>query len=251
MKYQNFLPCLSNDHCVSGYCRKGTCQNPEKKHDPCLPSTDNCPKNLWCSDKSRTCVPVGYKPLQNCITASDCKFNEYCLKGECKANIAIGKICEVIRPDLCAMGSKCTVSLSSKEATKCYELCSDQISCPSGFKCTENIWNADPICIPNKFKLPDETVQAVIIVLAVVIFLLGIIYGWVRITKSGRDPRLLSSSGKKKKKKYRLNYEGNGLATITVIPSNCQSPQPVAASQLFNSPVDDAPPAYSEVINIR
>lgn len=255
--------CLRNTQCSSGYCRNGVCSDPEKRHDPCRPQIGNCPRPLQCSWNSRTCVPIGYKPLPVCITASDCKYTQTCIKGNCKANIPLGNKCESVKPDLCVMGSKCTVMLSNSEIAKCHELCNNQVSCPNGYKCTENIWNADSICIPiqnnhavatntNKFNLrSDGTVEAVVIVLAVIIVILGIIYGWIRLTRSGRDPRLLNSSGKKKKKKLRLNYEGNGLATITVIPSNCQSPQPVSASQLFNAPINEPPPAYSEIINIR
>lgn len=249
--------CLWHAQCSSGYCKNGGCHDPEKTHDPCRPELKNCPNSLLqCSESSRTCVPLGYKPFKTCITVSDCKFNESCIKGTCRANIPIGDKCETINPDLCVMGSKCTVALSNTESTKCYKLCNSQIACPSGYKCTENIWNADPICIEDQPTVKaysvnsNEIVQAIVIVLAVIIVFLGIIYSWIRFTRSGRDPRLKRSS-KKKKKRVRLNYEGNGLATITVIPSNCQSPLPVAASQLFNVPINEPPPAYSEVINIQ
>jgi len=257
-RLSNNRRCLWNGQCSSGYCNSGRCIDPEKKHDPCRPDIRNCPKSLQCSESSRTCVHNGYKPSQVCITASDCKFNQFCIKGSCQANFMIGNKCETIKPDLCIEGSKCTVSLSNSEPTKCYELCNNQVPCPFGYKCIQNIWNADPICVPiqnQQIKTysvnSDETVQAVVIVVAVIIVFLGIIYGWIRLTRSGRDPRLFSSTGKKKKKKVRLSYEGNGLATITVIPSNCQSPLPVAASQLFYVSMNEAPPAYSEVINIR
>jgi hypothetical protein len=268
INFMNFDYRLANNHrciwsgqCYSGYCKKGGCHDPENIHDPCRPEIRNCPKHLKCSKSSRTCVPAGYKSSKVCITASDCKYNESCLKGTCHTNIPIGDKCFSVRPDLCAMGSKCTVALSNSEPTKCYQLCNSQVSCHSGYKCIQNIWNSDSICIqdqdqPSVVKTysvnSNEAVKAIIVVLAVIIVLLGIIYGWIRITRSGPDPRLKRSSDKKKKKKrVRLNYEGNGLATITVIPSNCQSPLPVAASQLFNVPINEPPPAYSEAINIR
>lgn len=260
-KFVNYHHCLRNDQCRSGYCRRGKCNYPEKQHDPCEPPLQNCPDSLHCSDRSRTCVPPGYKPFSTCFTASDCKYNELCVEEKCLASVPIGKACEAINPDLCVMGSKCTVSFSKLETARCHELCSDKVPCPKGYRCTKNIWNSDPICVPIKdrptpapsvfFLSSDEVFQVVIIVLCVIIILLGVVYGWIRLTRSGPDPRLLSSSGRRKRKRLRLNYDGNGLATITVIPSNCQSPQPVAASQLFNTPVNGDPPAYSEVINMR
>lgn len=272
--------CFKNGHCSSGFCRKEICSEPTKKHDPCSFSINNCPSGLFCSKKSRTCIPLNYQVSEFCKGSSDCSFDEYCITGRCLKALSVGKRCKIMRPDLCEMGSECAVvsSLSSK----CYELCSSKVPCSSGYKCVKtNNHSINSICIPksthsstssssssNQYTTikSEEIVQAILIVLAVLTIILAGLYGWIRLTRSGLDPRLLNLKDKKKRKRLRLNLEGNGLATITLVPSNCQSPQPVAASQLFspndinnnNNNNDDndnytseAPPAYSEIINIR
>lgn len=257
--------CFRNDQCWSGYCKNGRCANPEKLHDPCRLAVRNCPGSLTCSAFSRTCVTQSFTPSRStCHSASDCRYNERCLNGRCERSRPIGASCNSVNPDLCAMGSKCTVSKSFSEPTKCYELCSRRIECPEGYQCVRNVINVDAICVPKppsnntrqqltKAQI-DELVYGGLMIITAIFILLFLIYGWIRLTNRADD-----DSRKKKKKKVKLCHDGNGLATITVIPSNCQSPQPVAASQLFvansypyNSNVyPDAPPEYSEVITIR
>ena len=263
----NNFECLRNDQCWSGYCKGRRCANPQRLHDPCRTAARNCPGSLKCSNFSRTCVSEHFRPSRAfCRTTSDCRFNEFCLNDTCKASRPIGSNCDSVSPDFCAMGSKCTVSKSISEPTKCYELCSINVACPEGFQCIKNVWNADSICIRrsstkirilSKSGVVELVYGGLLIVVAVIIFLC-MIYGWIRFTNSREDdPRLINSiTGKKKKKKLRLFHNGNGLATITVIPSNCQSPQPVAASQLFvnlynSNNYPDAPPEYSEAITIQ
>lgn len=259
--------CFRNDQCSSGYCKLLRCADPRSLHDPCRASLRNCPGTLKCSEFSRTCVSQSFSPSRaSCHSVSDCRFNELCLNGICKPSRSIGSSCESVSPDLCSMGSKCTVSNSISELTKCHELCSGNVSCPQGYQCTINVWNSDAICIRRSFTNMRQSSQSdfhelfygVLLILTAILILLGLIYGWIRFTSSREDdPRLINSTtGKKKKKKLKLCYNGNGLATITVMPSNCQSPQPVAASQLFVNPYNtysypDAPPEYFEAITIR
>ncbi len=255
--------CFRNEQCHTGFCKNGACRNPEIQNDSCDPEVENCPKPFKCSKFSRTCVPFEYQKWIPCRSQSDCKFGDYCIEGKCKASRPIGSSCSSISPDLCKMGSKCT-SLSQAESTKCYELCSKKVPCPSGYSCTENLWNVDPICVPKQQQegqlewnleeyLDGEIIAAVLVILAFLVILLGAVYGWIKLTHSGKDPRLIikKRKQKQKKKKVRLNYDGNGMATVTLIPSNCQSPNPVAASHLFDQNIIDPPPPYSEVINIQ
>jgi hypothetical protein len=82
--------------------------------------------------------------------------------------------------------------------------------------------------------------------LALFIVLFGLIYAWIQVTRTAApDPKI-------KKKRVRLQYEGNGLASITVLPSHDASPAPVAAAQLFNdnSNIMQAPPPYSVAIKL-
>lgn len=264
MSMKNNSACFKHSQCSSGFCRKALCSDPTTKHDPCNPLPDNCPRNLQCSKRSRTCVPFDYEAKEPCRGSSDCSYNEYCIKGRCIRSLSPGNTCKGVDPDLCAVGSKCMVYPSFKDAKKCYELCSSKVPCRPGYDCLINTFSSNSVCVAKAFSPssktntinPDEIVQAILIVLTVLILILGGLYGWIRLTRSGKDPRLLSSKDKKKRKRLRLNIEGNGLATITLVPSTCQSPQPVAASQLFspiatNNYMDGAPPAYSEIINIR
>lgn len=259
--YEKYSSCFSNKQCTTGFCKNGQCRDPTKQNDACEPSLNNCPRTLQCSEYSHTCIPLKYQKWIPCRSQSDCKFGNYCIDGECIASIPIGRPCDSIAPDLCVMEAKCT-SIDSQEATKCHELCSEAIPCPTGYNCIKNLWNEDAICVPQSnpktdWKMEDlvdeEVIVAFLITLALLVILLGAIYGWIRLTRSGKDPRLLSKKKLKKKKRLRLNYDGNGLATITLIPSNCQSPNPItAASQLFpSSRNDDAPPPYSEVVIIQ
>ena len=120
--------CFRNDQCRSGYCKEGRCDDPQRLHDPCRPAGRNCPGALKCSEFSRTCVTDYFNPSRGaCHSASDCRFNERCLNGTCKATRSIRSSCESVIPDLCAMGSKCTVSKSISESPKCYELCSRNV----------------------------------------------------------------------------------------------------------------------------
>lgn len=266
--------CFRNDQCSSGFCKRGQCADPHSLHDPCRAILRNCPGTLRCSEFSRTCVSEHFSPSRasssSCRTVSDCRFNELCLDGTCKPSRSIGSSCESVSPDLCAMGSKCTVSKSISEHTKCHELCSGTVACPQGFQCTTNLWNSDAVCVrtlsPNIQQSSrsqahfHEIIYGLLLILTALLIFLGLIYGWIKFTsRQEDDPRLMNSAtGKKKKKKFKLCHDGNGLATITAIPSNCQSPQPqpVAAAQLFVNPYNtniysDAPPEYSEAITIR
>lgn len=256
--------CFRNNQCISGYCKSGRCANPSSSHHPCNPFAQNCPDSLKCSNFSRTCVPSNYFQKYPCKSSSDCTFNQRCgSDGNCKAMRQKGTTCNIEEEQICEMGSLCALVDDDSQSSKCYEKCSFTIPCSPGYKCKKFPQTEDSICIPrrrssnrNSTSSNDnislsqrEIFQALVIVILAIIILLGLLSLWIRFTRGEKDPRLWNDSGKKKKKKLRLNIEANGLATITVIPSNPQSPQPVAASQLFSS--SDAPPAYSEVIQIR
>lgn len=82
-------------------------------------------------------------------------------------------------------------------------------------------------------------------ILFIAMIMFGLAYAWIKLTKSEKDPRL------KNKKRLRLQYEGNGLASITFVASPDQSPAPVAASRLFNSTTNTPsapPPSYNEAV---
>jgi hypothetical protein len=262
-KLPKYSACFRNEQCWSGFCSlRNRCKEPEKIHDPCRPLIENCPGNLVCSEWSRTCVPVDYHSKANsfCKFSSDCKHTEICWRGSCRKALQIGFECQK-QTELCVQGSKCTQILSSSNS-KCLQLCSAESKCPYGFECKPDTFDPSvSVCIgriidhnthegSNSHRSQD-LIEATLLVAFVLVLLLAILYGWIRFTKSGIDPRFLhnSKSKKKKKKKLRLNYDSNGLATITVIPSNCQSPLPVAAADLFSGAPCD-PPAYAEVISI-
>lgn len=272
-KFGKNFECFRNDQCWSGFCSNHKCSDPQGVYDSCRPGAKNCPIGLKCSEYSRTCVSKSYfkSSTGKCFGISDCRFDEYCRAGQCIPNRPIGSTCSSVTSDLCAMGSKCTVAYSISETTKCYELCSKEVDCPHGYKCIKNVFNPDSICVPKvtakkspqvqEFDI-DEIFYGGVLIITGIMLLLLLIYGWIKFTNRGNDndPRFTNpSSGKKRKKKLRLNYTGNGLATITVIPSNCQSPRPVAASDLFtptnpyniNITYPDAPPKYSEVVLIQ
>lgn len=254
----NNAHCLRNNQCWSGYCNKGRCGLAEVEHDPCRPLIENCPGTLQCSTFSHTCISASYQKQLPCKYGSDCSFSATCLGGKCVENIPPGQSCVSVKPDLCAAGSKCT-SLDGNDSSnlRCYEFCSNKVPCPKGYECIENVWNPDPICKPikssNQFSQyrSSETLHVVLVIIFILIILLGGLYGWIQLTRSKKDPRLT----KRKKKKLILNYEGNGLATLSIVPSKSQvlqQQQPVAASQIFLNSFNptEPPPAYSEIINI-
>lgn len=256
-RLSNNAYCFRNNQCWSGYCDKGRCGIAQEEHDPCRPIIENCPGTLQCSTFSNTCISHSYQKQLPCKYGSDCSFSATCIRGKCVENIPPGQPCVSLRPDLCADGSKCTRLDSTAGNLRCYELCSDRVPCPKGYECIENVWNPDPICRPIKSSNRStqshstETLNIVLVIIFILIILLGGLYGWIQLTRSKKDPRLV----KRKKKKLILNYEGNGLATLTIVPSNSQlsqQQQPVAASQIFlnNSNPTEPPPAYSEIINI-
>ena len=268
-KFENHLACFRNDQCRSGFCRKGRCSDPLKTNDPCLPVLENCPKSsklelMHCSVFSHTCVPFNYTKSIPCRSQSDCRPTEFCIKGTCTPSLSIGSACDIVKAkNFCAQGSKCTSSTSEPNQTKCHELCNEAVPCSSGFSCKSSI------CVRNQSNhlinfddlYDEEVIVGLVIILAFLIILLAGIYGWIRLTRSGKDPRLDMTKSKQKKKKnkrkLRLNYDGNGLATVTLIPSNCHSPQPISASQLFNQSPESFiqlgtdPPPYCEVVNIQ
>lgn len=233
--------CLRNGHCRSGFCRQGLCTSPRKEHDPCSDTHENCPSRLVCSPFSRTCVSPHHVTMEPCNGVSDCAWDERCRQGRCVAVHKIGERCESVLPDPCETGSKC-IRLDAQTGSKhCYALCSEQVSCPDTFMCVQPPSSLRRVCVPRRqfqFTTPPplqtETrrspstgdMQVAAFILLFLVVMLVAIWGWVRMTRTRRDPAL-------KKKRLRLNYEGNGLASITVVPSQPQSPPPVPAVHLF------------------
>lgn len=238
--------CLRDNQCHSGFCYGGKCLDPKMEHQPCRPEADLCPYSLTCSTYSRTCVSSHHWIRNPCKSGGDCSHSEACERGICIKLKKAGEEC--ILRDRCEMGYNCkAINNNRPSSLKCLELCNKKVPCSKGYTCSPEYF-----CIPtandtaNPLQFLDN-LKIITVGVLVLIGLLGIIYGWIRLTKTTQDPRL------KKKKKLRLNYEGNGLATITVIPSQSQSP--VVASQLFinNTTTDNGnlPPSYDEIVILR
>lgn len=241
--------CFRNAQCYSGWCNEGFCARPVNTHHPCNSHRDNCPYNLYCSSFSHTCVTADYVAKSKCSCASDCKYNENCIKGKCKKTKAIGSKCSLYGSDNCETGSMCTfIKSDERDKPKCFELCSANVPCPTGYACVKLKDQSQPLCVPKNAFLMDDMMRyaritGTIMFIAMIMF--GLAYAWIKLTKSKKDPRL------KNKKRLRLQYEGNGLASITFVASPDQSPAPVAASQLFNSSANTPsvpPPSYDEAV---
>lgn len=247
--FSNGHECFKHAHCQSGFCLAGRCLSPTKIHDHCSTQLRNCPSGLYCSSLSRTCIPHDYKRKHSCVYESDCLDSEICVSGFCRNLKRVGAPCSTLLPDYCEMGSKCVTSGVKGSQTRCHEQCSSSIPCSKGFTCTKvNYWH---LCLPASGSLADselwQALQVSAIVLGSFILVFGLLYAWIKVTRAQdrKDPRL-------KRKRVRLQYEGNGLASITVVPSHDQSPEPVAAAHLFNdnSAVTQPPPPYSEAIKM-
>ncbi len=244
--FANGHKCFKNEHCLSGFCLAGYCKNPSKFHDPCHELDSKCPSGSRCSTLSHTCVPFNYKRKIKCSVQSDCLFTEVCVHGACKKTSKAGRSCSQFLPDYCEMGSKCAVPSLGERKARCYEQCSTSIPCTFGYSCSPT----EGLCFPSSNLAADDDIwlslQFAAAIFAVLIVWFGIIYAWIRFTRS------TPPDARTKKKRVRLQYEGNGLASITMVPSHDPLTCPVAAAQLFNdnSGITQAPPPYSVAIKL-
>jgi hypothetical protein len=238
--------CSSGTDCAHGkICWKGQCKWPRLIQELCVPrSVQRLNAN---DDDSYRVMP--------CETGSVCMA----LEEASKVYRATVKLRYLMQP----MPSDSDKDSNSMRF-RCYELCSEAIPCPNDYRCAatepldpENYSTSKAVtsslslpqvlhvCVPKTVNSHVHSTSfkqdshAAFWILVAVVFCAIALLAWIRLT------RTTAANATDKKQKIRLNYEGNGMATITMVPdfSANSNLQPPLAQSLF----PQQPPKYEDI----